>query len=200
MTEPESAKPPLWFPDTSSLLSLAVDDGLHAAIQAEIGGERIALLDVVVDELEFLAQGGPVAHLAAKALTRLDWLGGVVDTSNKVDLNDVEAVQSVIAGGRPLKHTREHWAESVILALAGRLPKFACHILTEDYTARVEALQHDCEPYSLHRLLADMWNVGRATAEDAAAWAAALHAADRGRDCTADDFRTRRGLGRVDQP
>ena len=59
------------------------------------------LLDVVVDELEILAQpGGAIAHFARAALGQLDWLGEPVLVEGKVDVQGALQIQDVIRGAR----------------------------------------------------------------------------------------------------
>jgi hypothetical protein len=110
VTPPAPEKPPVWFIDTSALISLAADDGLWQAVQDEIGTQRRVLLDVVFDELERLAgEGDPnIKSLAAAALGQLDWLGAPMDTSDKVRAECVLDIQDALRSGRPLKHAYEH--------------------------------------------------------------------------------------------
>ncbi|WP_280668110.1 MULTISPECIES: hypothetical protein [unclassified Kitasatospora] len=190
----------MWFIDTSSLVTLAADDALRAAVERELGHQRRALLDVVVDELEFLAAGNSDARdLAEAALEQLAWLGEPVDTTDMTDSQHVLAIQEVVRGGRPLKHEREHWAESMIMSMAGRLTMVRPQILTEDYGARVESLNHGLTPFSVHKLLSIMVKSGKLDASDAVAYADSLKAAGRGQDYTAQDFMTGR-LRRVGHP
>jgi hypothetical protein len=182
------------------LISLAVDDGLRAAVQRELDPQRVTLLDVVVDELKILADGDTdVAGLASDALGQLDWLGNVAPTSGYLDLFAVREIQNTIRGTRALKHDLEHWAESVIMHIAPRLQVAAAHMLSEDHAARVESQNHRIKPFSVHKLLARMVQGARLDADDAVAFADALKAAGRGPDVTAEEFRTGR-LRRVGQP
>ncbi|WP_327074088.1 hypothetical protein OG196_26030 [Kitasatospora purpeofusca] len=190
----------LWFIDTSSLVTLAADDALRAAIERELGHQRRVLLDVVVDELEFLAAGnGDARGLAAAALEQLAWLGEPVDTADLTDSQQVLAIQEVVRGGRPLKHEREHWAESMIMNMSERLTLVRPQILTEDHGVRVESLNHGLTPFSVHKLLSTMVRSGRLDAGDAVAYADSLKASGRGQSYTAQDFMTGR-LRRVGHP
>jgi hypothetical protein len=195
------SKPVLWIPDTSSLITLAVDDELAAAVQAECGADRRVLLDVVVDELENLAGGRQkVSALAAAALTQLEWLGVPLDTSDKVDTARVQAIQDVIRAGRPLRDPWQHLGEAVALGLAERLQVVTPKLLTEDHDARVEAKNRGVESLSVHKLLSRMVAAGRLTAETAETFASRIHAAGRAAgEYTAAEFRTGR-LGRVGKP
>ncbi|MEV6792403.1 hypothetical protein AB0M87_10460 [Streptomyces sp. NPDC051320] len=159
------------------------------------------MLDVVHDELVGLAgRGEPcLQSLATEALGQLDWLGDPVDTSTFVIPDRVIEIQDILRSGRSLKHPAEHWAESVIMAMAERLQHTDPHMLSEDYNARVESTFHHVTPFSIHKLLARMVRQGGLTAGEAAAFAQALEAADRGADYTTDDFLAGR-LGRVGRP
>ncbi|WP_215455089.1 hypothetical protein [Streptomyces sp. ATCC 21386] len=201
MTTPAPAKPALWFVDTSSLLSLAADDNLRQTVQGELVSRRRVLLDVVVDELERLASQGPpgIKDLAVAALGQLDWLGEPVDTDELVAAERVVEIQDIMRSGRSLRHPAEHWAESVIMAMAERLQQMDPYMLCEDYNARVESLHHNLTPFSIHKLLARMVQGDRLAADEAVIFADALQAAERGKDYTAAEFISGR-LGRVGQP
>jgi hypothetical protein len=41
----------IWFLDTSSLLSMAVDEDIEAAILDEIGNDPVMIIDIVQEEL-----------------------------------------------------------------------------------------------------------------------------------------------------
>lgn len=201
MTTPAPAKAALWFVDTSSLLSLAADDNLRQTVQVELESQRRVLLDVVVDELDSLAsQGLPgIKDLAIAALEQLDWLGDPVDTGELVAAERVVEIQDVMRSGRSLRHPAEHWAESVIMAMAERLQQMDPYMLCEDYNARVESLHHNLTPFSTHKLLARMVQGDRLAADTAVTFADALQAAERGKDYIAAEFISGR-LGRVGQP
>ncbi|MGY1838420.1 MULTISPECIES: hypothetical protein [unclassified Modestobacter] len=195
------SQPVLWIPDTSSLITLAVDGGLAAAVQAECRRERVVLLDIVVDELTHLADGREqVSGLAAAALTQLAWLGSPLYTSDKVDSRGVQAIQDVIRAGRPLRDPWQHLGEAVALALAERLQVVTPKLLTEDHDARVEAKNRGLTALSVHKLLSAMVGSGRLNAETAEGFADHIHAAGRAASqYSADEFRTG-DLGRVGKP
>ncbi|GHF42780.1 hypothetical protein GCM10018790_20790 [Kitasatospora xanthocidica] len=202
MSTPAPARPELWFLDTSSLMTLAVDEALREAVKGELSWHKRVLLDVVVEELERLAGAGRPDEkaLAAAALGQLDWLGAPVPTDNLgIDPLRVVAVQDILRSGRPLKHPGEHWAESVIMTMAEGLTLAAPHLLSEDYNARIESVRHNCAPYSVHKLLARMVQGGRLAADDAESFADAVMAAGRGNDYTAAEFLSG-NLGRVGKP
>lgn len=200
MNEPAIAKPSIWFVDTSSLISLAVDEELRSVVKSEVAGERCVLLDVVIDELEILAQpGGAITHFAKAALQQLDWLGEPVPVEGKVDVQGALQIQDVIRGARALKHNWEHWAESVTIDIASRLTLLRPYFLAEDYNARVEAKLRGMQPYSVHKLLGRMVNEGKLSAADAARFAALLQTAGRGAEYTEEDFQ-KGTLGRVGKP
>lgn len=201
MTAPAPVKPVLWFVDTSSLLSLAADDELREAVQGKLSSQRHVLLDVVVDELERLArQGRPAVQcLAATALGQLNWLGEPVDTNALATGERVAQIQDILRSGRALQHPSEHWAESVIMAMAERLTQVDPHVLSEDYSARIESLHHNLTPFSIHKLLSHMVREDGLSAVEAAGFADALKAAGRGSDYTAAEFISGK-LGRVGHP
>src|SRR5258708_5544788 len=70
------AKALVWFPDTSALVTLAVQLPLQQAVQARLSAHRRVLVTAVVAELEELAKSPtPAAAWAGAALDQLDWLG-----------------------------------------------------------------------------------------------------------------------------
>ncbi|WP_458246908.1 hypothetical protein [Streptomyces sp. MAI_2237] len=198
---PTPEKPAVWFIDTSALLTLAVHDDLRSVVQGEIGAQHHILVDVVYDELDRLAEEGApdVKSLAAAALGQLDWLGTILDTSDKVAAVRVREIQDIVRGGRPLKDPFEHWAESVIMALTERMQRGTPHFLCEDHNARVESRHHGCVPFSVHKFLSHMVRHGRLAAERAVSFADAIMEAGRGNDYTAQEFASGR-LGRVGHP
>jgi hypothetical protein len=198
-----AGKPPVWLPDTASLLSMAVDDDLAAVIEGELAPHACALFDVVDDELADLADlpyGDPRRALARRAQARLGWLGEVVDTSTLSDPKRARKIQNLIRGARPLRHDFEHWAESVIIDIAEHLTMTKPVLLTEDYNARVEATQRGIEALSVHKLLSLMVRGGRLPAADAEIFAECLRKAGRaGHGYTAVEFASG-DLGRVGRP
>ena len=204
---PPPAKPDVWLFDTSTLITLAADDELAAVVRAELSPHRCVLFDVVVDELEWLADvPGKDQRLVQRALTQLGWLGPVVDTAQLSDPERARAIQELIAGTRPLRDDWEHWAESVIIDIARRLTMATPILLSEDHSARVEANQRSDDgrgpiaSYSVHKLLSRMVRAGRLPAEDAEAFAVRLVEAGRARHTyTAEEFR-KPDLGRVGRP
>ena len=195
----------VWFVDTSSLISLAACPDLKPVVQTAVGTDAIALLDVVVAELE---HRGRFDGLAAAAQSDLAWLGPPVDSGRYVRSEDARQVQLQVADGRALVDEFEHWAESVTIAMlraalkrGSKLPTF---FLTEDHSARIQANKVDtCTPLSLHRLLWERVRAGKLDAAEAEGLAAVLHEKGRGPECTAEDFANhsrRRGIGRVGAP
>jgi predicted nucleic acid-binding protein len=193
-------KPPVWFVDTSSLISLAVDEDLRAVVTAELRPQRCVLLDVVLDELRSVALGrGPAKMLAQRALDQIIWLGAAASTDDLVNLEGVEEIQDSIRGMRSLQHSREHWAEAVAIHIGSRLARTEAVLLSEDCNARIEARRHEIEGCSLHKLLSRMVVRNQLSALDAEGFAKSLELAQRGPQCTADDFVTG-SLGRVGRP
>lgn len=197
----------VWFLDTSSLLSMAVDEEIEAAVLDEIGGEHVVIIDVVQDELTHRAGIQETAGLAKNALDRIRPHWTVMDTSRYVSLEEVQLVQEDVADGRTLTDDMQHWAESVIIALARRSASAGFTsvkmLLSEDYDARrVACTVPHTRGVSIHALLHVRVQRNRMTADAAAALGAILQAAGRGPAVTASDFAdpTRRGLGRVARP
>jgi hypothetical protein len=195
-----------WFLDTASLLSMAVDDAIAAAVLSEIDDDTVVIIDVVVSELEHRATMTGTAALAKAALAsrRPNW---VELGTNSVPLEMVLAAQEDVADGRVLTDDSQHWAESTIIAM-GRQSAASDStsikvLLSEDYDARrVAARVANMEALSIHRLLHMRVHGNRMTADAAAEIADKLREAGRGPDVTADDFAdaTGRLLGRIGRP
>lgn len=197
----------IWFLDTSSLLSIALDEKIEAIVLDEIGDDRVVIIDIVHDELTRRAAIPATAGLAKTALDRLqsDWT--VMDTSPYVKIEEIQQAQEDVADGRILTDDMQHWAESTIIALARKSATAGFTsikiLLSEDYDARRVAC---AVPYtrgvSIHTLFYERVQRKRMTSEAAAELGEILHAADRGPAVTASDFEdpTGRGLGRVAKP
>lgn len=201
------ARRQIWFPDTASLLSMAVDEAIAEAVLAEVAGDPVMLLDVVVDELEYRRTQPETAHLARTALNLLPDSWVRVDTDCYVDTEEVEDAQADVADGRPLTDDWQHWAESTIIAMGRSAAKTSATsvkvLLSEDYDARrVASLVPNMTGMSIHGLLHARVHANRFSAGDAAALADLLHKAARGPEVSAEDFadRTGRRLGRVGHP
>jgi len=131
------AKPAVWFPDTSALITLAVHEPLHAAVRAVLSRQRRVLVTAIVDELDSLSRArGSLADWARTALGQLDWLGRPVEVDVPVGTRLAASFQERLAGERPLRHCLEHYGEAAIVALACRARKFAPRLLSDDYGAR----------------------------------------------------------------
>lgn len=197
----------LWFPDTSSLLTMAVHPDIHAAVLAEMGADPVVVIDVVVDELHLRKRRRSTAELAKSALAALPATWSVLDTSSHAELEDIRQAQSDVADGRALADDEQHWAESVVIALGRRSAATASTtaklLLSEDFDARrVASTVRLMRGASVHRVLHDHVHAGRMSAEAAAALAAEIRDAGRGPDVTAEEFRApvQRGLRRVGMP
>jgi hypothetical protein len=103
----------VWFVDTASLLTMAVDPAIEAEILAEIGSDTVVIIDVVADELELRVKDPVTASLASVALSRLPATWRELSTERFVSIDAVMKVQERVADGRVLAHDRQHWAESV---------------------------------------------------------------------------------------
>jgi hypothetical protein len=197
----------IWFLDTSSLLSMALDEGIESAVLAEIGGDHVMIIDIVHDELTRRASVPETAGLAKNALSRLQPHWTVMDTTRYVSLEDVQLAQEDVADGRTLTDDMQHWAEATIIALARRSATAGFTsikmLLSEDFDARrVASTVPHTRGVSIHALLHRRVQGNRMTADAAAALGGILHAAGRGPAVTASDFAdpTGRGLGRVARP
>ncbi|MGH3277370.1 MAG: hypothetical protein ACRDNZ_23965 [Streptosporangiaceae bacterium] len=210
MPEPEGRERPgkrVWFPGTSSLLSMAVHEGIEAAVLDEIGGDPVMIIDIVHDELTRRAAISGTAELAKAALGRFRPHWTVMDTGRFVTLGEVRLAQEDVGDGRTLTGDKQHWAESTIIALARRSAAAGFSsikiLLSEDYDARrVACAIPFTRGVSIHALLHERVRRDRMTAEAAAELGEILHAAGRGPAVTASDFAdpAGRGLGRVARP
>jgi len=149
-----AARQRIWFLDTSSLLSLAVDEDIEAAVQ---------------DELTRRAGIPETAGLAKIALTCIKPHWSVMDTTRYVSLDDVQQAQEDVADGRTLLDDEQHWAESTIIALVRRsataLLTSIKILLSEDYEARrVACTVPHTRGVSIHSLLHQRVQGNRMTA------------------------------------
>lgn len=197
----------VWFLDTSSLLSMALDEEIEAVILDEIADDRVVIIDIVHDELTYRATIPETAGPAKNALDRIRPHWTVMETKRYVSLEEVQLVREDVADGRTLTDDMQHWAESTIIALARRSASAGLTsikmLLSEDYDARrVACTVPRTRGVSIHALLHERVQRNRMTAEAAVALGAILQAAGRGPAVTASDFAdpTRRGLGRVARP
>ena len=197
----------IWFLDTSSLLSMALDEEIEAVVLDEIGDDHVMVIDIVHDELTRRANVPETAGLAKNALDRLQPNWTVMETQRYVSLEEVQIAQEDVADGRTLTDDMQHWAESTIIALARRSATAGRTsikmLLSEDYDARrVACTVPQTRGVSIHGLFHERVQRNRMTAEAAAALGGILEAAGRGPAVTASDFAdpTGRGLGRVVRP
>jgi hypothetical protein len=194
VTPPAGGRPVVWFIDTASLISMAIDPRIDAAVKDEMaaGGGTMVLIDVVRDELEYRGTQAATAALAQGALASIGadwpWL-----STAWVDLDDVIPIQDDVADGKPLKDDYEHWAESTIILLCrqahARGNALDVRFLSEDFDARrVANREPNITPLSLHRLFRDRVQRGGMTATEAAELSKLIENAGRGHDMTEDDF------------
>lgn len=197
---PPAAKPQVWFPDTSALITLAVHQPLQEAIVDALADKKRVLLVAVVAELEALSRLSDIsASWARVALRQLGWLGDPVVVDSPAGTALASEIQQDLAAGRSLRHPLEHWGESAILSLASRAIHLRPFMLSDDYDARIAAHTKGVEAMSVHKLLHLLIVRGRITMEAAASFADVLHDAGRSPDFTADELRSGR-LGRVGEP
>ena len=197
----------IWFLDTSSLLSMALNEDIEAAVLDEIGDDRVVIIDIVHDELTHRAAMPGTAGLAKTALDRVQPRWTVMDTERFVTIEEIRLAQEDVADGRTLTDDMQHWAESTIIALARRSVTTGTSstkmLLSEDYDARrVACTVPFTRGVSIHALFHQRVRRNRMTAEAAAELGEILHTAGRGPAVTASDFAdpTGRGLGRVAKP
>jgi hypothetical protein len=188
-------------------MSMAVDEGIEAAVLDEIGDDPVMIIDVVRDELARRANIASTAALATTALRRLQPRWRNMATERFVTLEEVQNAQEDVADGRTLTDDMQHWAESTIIALARRSATAGFTsikiLLAEDYDARrVACATPFMRGVSIHALLHERVQKNLMTAERAAELGQILHSAGRGPEVTASDFAdpTKRGLGRVAKP
>jgi len=197
---PPAAKPQVWFPDTSALITLAVHQPLQEAIVDALAAKRRVLLAAVVAELEGLTrQSQPSASWAKTALGQLGWLGKPVVVDSPTGAALASEIQQDLAAGRSLRHPLEHWGESAIISLASRAIHLRPFMLSDDYDARIAAHTKGVEAMSVHKLLHLLIIRSHITVEAAASFSDALRDAGRSPDFTADELRSGR-LKRVGEP
>jgi hypothetical protein len=196
----DDARPQVWFPDTSALVTLAVHQPLQRAVVATLSTHDLVLVESVVAELEGLAGTSDAAAVwAGTALGQLDWIGPPVRVDDPAGTQLAVELQELIAGGRPLTHDMQHYGEAAIISLASQAQRLQPLMLCDDYDARVAARNRYVEPFSVHKLLHLMIKQGRITSAQAAGFADALHSAGRAQDYTAAELDSGL-LGRVGQP
>jgi hypothetical protein len=195
-----SAKPQVWFLDTSALVTLAVHNPLQRAVLATLSVHRRVLTTAVQEELRGLARTSSTsAEWADVALTQLEWLGEAVPLDDPAGTRLAVEIQEHIAAGRPLRHEMEHFGEASIISMASRAQTLRPLMLSDDYDARIAAKSRDVESMSIHKLLHIMIKQAKVTQAQAAGFADALYRAGRAQDYTAAELAAGR-IGRVGLP
>lgn len=197
----------VWFIDTSTLLSMAVDRAVETAVFLAIGVDPVRIIDVVHGELTYRATRPETRKLALTAIARLPEHWSTIDTQT-LDEDAVGDAQDDVADGRSLRDGYEHWAEATIITLArqavSRGHVLEIHFVTEDYDARrVAATVPGMHPKSIHRLLHELVQADLMTAWDAQTVSDLLHGSARSHTSTTpEDFTnpSRKGLGRAGRP
>ena len=199
-TPASSPTEPVWFPDTSALITMAVHAPLQQAVRKTLSAHRRVLLGVVVAELEELAKAAhPTAAWATTALCQLDWLGKPVGVDEPAGVELAAEIQERIAAGRPLQHPLQHYGEAAIISLASRARQLRPIMLSDDYDARIAAKAFDVQSVSVHKLIHLMIKQRKVTGEDAFRFVDVLNKAGRAQDYTLGELISGR-LGRVGQP
>lgn len=195
-----TARRPVWFPDTSALVTLAACVPLHKAVVGILSEHDRVLAAAVVDELETLAAvSGHVGKWAATALGQLDWLGRPVRLDDPAGTALALEIQQELSAGRPLKHEAEHYGEAAILAFASRARTVRPVLLSDDYDARIAAHARSMSSLSVHKLLHLMICQSKISSVEAAEFATALSELGRASDYTEVELISGR-LGRVGRP
>lgn len=197
----------VWFIDTSTLLSMAVDPSIEAVVLAAIGTDPVRIVDVVRDELDYRANRPETKLLAQTAIARMPTSWTTMETYF-LDEEDIADAQDDVADGRHLKDAYEHWAEATIITLAraavGRGNVLDILFLTEDFEARrVASAVPGMRPKSVHRLLHERVQASQVTAVTAQAISDLLCRSGRSLTTTTlDDFTNpnSKGLGRAGKP
>jgi hypothetical protein len=79
----------IWFVDTASLLTMAVDTAIEAEVLAKIGSGIVVIIDIVADELDARARSPQTAALAATAMARLPVAWRQLSTAQYVTLENM---------------------------------------------------------------------------------------------------------------
>ncbi|MHB8434810.1 MAG: hypothetical protein ACYDBS_08000 [Acidimicrobiales bacterium] len=189
--------PPTTLFDTGGLLTLAVDAGLWNLAVSRFGGTGKTVV-AVVNELEHLRKDTTVGGLAVAALADLAWLGDPIVLDDDAGRQEAERLRNIIAGGRPVTHPLQHYAEAALIVVGQPL---GAQAIIEDYDARVAAHGNGVRPMSVHKLL-HLWIAqGVVTSAQAFEYSEAIRSAKRGLDYTEEELiGGGRGLGRVGRP
>jgi hypothetical protein len=183
--------------DTGGLLTLAVDAGLWNLAVSRFGGTARTVV-AVVKELEHLRKDANVGGLATTALADLAWLGDPIVLDEDAGRKEAERLRNIIAGGRPLTHDLQHYAEAALIVVGRPIDAQA---IIEDYDARVAAHGNGVRPMSVHKLLHLWIRQGVLTSAQAFEYSEAIRSAKRGLDYTEEELiEGGRRLGRVGQP
>jgi len=89
-----------------------------------------------VNELEHLRKDTTVGGRAFAALADLAWLGDPIVLDDDAGRQEAERLRNIIAGGRPVTHPLQHYAEAALIVVGQPL---GAQAIIEDYDARVAA-------------------------------------------------------------
>lgn len=192
------APPQLVVFDTSTLVSLAVDDSIQLSAET-ILHDRATTAIIVREELKNLRSDREVGDLATRALAAINWLGTLITIDDDQEMAEIERVRTLIAAGHPLRHPGEHMGESALIVASKRL---GTAIIMEDRSARMIAKSEGVVTVSLHRALHHWIADGSMTAVEAKAIADLLQGRGRGQDYTVEELTIggRKRMGSVWDP
>ena len=97
----------------------------------------------VVNELEHLRRDSNVGSLANTALADLAWLGDLVALNDDEGRKEAEHLRNIIAGGRPLTHPLQHYAEAALIIVGQPL---GAQAIIEDYDSTHRGAQQRAPP------------------------------------------------------
>ena len=195
---PPTPNPLVWFPDTSFLYSASVSEELFTDVRAVLERHPVAYLKIVAGELSAPDIGG-WQGMAGTVLGAYAWLGDPVEIRTSKVLSAARDIQLEVANSRPLRWDGEHLAEATIIAVAETAQRSSPIMLSEDYDARVAAINHGIKAMSIHRLLHNMVRQNTISSARAFEHSEAIRKAKRGPEVTEEEL-TRGRLGRIGKP
>jgi hypothetical protein len=195
---PPTLSPLVWFPDTSFLYSASVSESLFRDVREVLERHPVAYLKIVAGELSAPDIGG-WPGMVGTVLGAYAWLGDPLEIRSPKVLSAAWDIQTEVANSRALKWDGEHLAEAMIIAVAETAERSTPIMLSEDYDARVAAINHGIKAMSIHRLLHNMIRQDAISSARAFEHSEAIRKARRGPIVTEDDLIKGR-MGRIGRP